>query len=137
MNSSPATASQTSPRKRFRASEIPEHLDVNMMAQVCLGVSLKGYCQLLSDVFAMKSGSFPKLLKALDTANTQELNEVGHAFKGETASLGLQSLAQQALICEKNGAEFTPEQCNSAAMQLRETWDTVRALCLRMGYLTA
>lgn len=137
MNSLPISSAQPLARRRFRGSDIAEHLDLNMMAHVCLGISLNGYCELLSNVFSMQSGSFPKLLDALDTGSTQVLNEVAHAFKGETSSLGLQSLAQQAMDCEKNGLEFTAEECRSAAAKLRETWEIVHALCLRMGYVAS
>jgi len=137
MNSTINSQNQALPRRRFRASEISEHLDVNMIAQVCLGISLRGYCDLLANVFSMQSETLPKLLDALDTGNTKIINEYAHAFKGETISLGLLSLAQQAVIYEKNGSEFTVAECECAASRLRETWGTVHALCLRMGYVAA
>jgi len=135
MNSPIAPQNQVSSRRRFKASEISEHLDVNMIAQVCLGISLSGYCGLLANVFSMQSKSFPKLLEALDMGNTEVINEYAHAFNGETMSLGLLSLAELAMTCERKGIEFTAAECGSAAVHLRETWETVHALCLRMGYI--
>ena len=94
----PATVSpagQPAPRRRFRASDVADHLDMLVIGQVCLGVSLAGYSKLLDAVFSRQSGTLDRLLLALDAAQTDVIAEQAHAFKGETSVLGLKALAQQ------------------------------------------
>ena len=124
------------PLRRFKTAEIAEHLDMALLGQLCLGVSLKNYCDLLCRVFQQQSGSLASLLAALDGRDCAALGLLAHAFKGETASLGLCALAAQALVCERDGAGFSPEQCAVAARDLRVTWQTSLALCQRMGLVT-
>jgi HPt (histidine-containing phosphotransfer) domain-containing protein len=132
-----ASAPVTTPPRRFKTAEIAEHLDMAVLGQLLLGVSLKNYCDLLRRVFEQQSGSLALLLAALEQRDTQALAAVAHAFKGETASLGLRSLAAQALVCERDGAGFTPEDCDAAAASLRTCWSTAMALCQRMGLIPA
>ena len=135
----PATVSpagQPAPRRRFRASDVADHLDMLVIGQVCLGVSLAGYSKLLDAVFSRQSGTLDRLLLALDAAQTDAISEQAHAFKGETSVLGLKALAQQAWHCEGQGARFTPADCQQAAAQLRDCWHSTRALCSRMGFTT-
>lgn len=131
-----AVPSQPVPRRRFRATDVADHLDMLIMGQVCLGVTFAGYSRLLDAVFSQQSGSLERLLRALDAGQTEALREEAHSFKGETTVLGLKALAQQARHCEEQGAEFTPVDCQQAGARLRECWQTTQALCYRMGFST-
>lgn len=131
-----STAGQPAPRRRFRASDVADHLDMLVIGQVCLGVSFAGYSKLLDAVFSQQSGTLDRLLRALDAAQTEAIREHAHSFKGETSVLGLKALAQQAWHCEGQGAQFTPADCQQAAARLRDCWQTTQALCSRMGFTT-
>jgi len=120
-------------RRRFRASDLPDNLDMVVIGQLFLGISLTGYQQLLRDVLAGKSGSLNGLLAALDSGQVATLGETAHSFKGEAGTLGLKKLADQAQVCELEGAQFTQARCQQMAIDVREAWDTAQALCQRMG----
>ena len=132
-----STPSQPVPRRRFRATDVAENLDMLIIGQICLGVTFSGYSKLLDAVFSEQSGSLGRLLCALDGAQTSAIRADAHSFKGETSVLGLKALAQQAFHCEEQGASFTPADCQQAAAKLRECWDTTQALCRRMGLVAA
>ena len=129
--------SQRVPRRRFRATDVADNLDMLVIGQVCLGVTFAGYSKLLDAVFSEQSGSLARLLQALDGAQTEAIRDDAHSFKGETSVLGLKALAQQARHCEEQGAAFTPADCQQAAAKLRECWDTTQAICRRMGFASA
>jgi len=137
IHSTVSPAGQPTLRRRFRASDVADHLDMLVIGQVCLGVTFMGYSKLLDAVFSQQSGSLERLLCALDGAQTAAIREDAHSFKGETSVLGLKALAQQARHCEEQGASFTPAECQQEALRLRDCWDTAQALCRRMGLSTA
>ncbi len=128
---------QPVPRRRFRATDVADNLDMLVIGQVCLGVTFAGYSKLLDTVFSEQSGTLARLLGALDGAQTEAIQADAHSFKGETSVLGLKALAQQAFHCEELGATFTPADCQQAAARLRECWDTAQAICRRMGFASA
>lgn len=122
-----------SPRRRLRTADVAENLDMLVIGQVCLGVTITGYRKLLEALFSEQSGSFHGLLDALDRVELSEIRDFAHAFKGEVSVLGLHALAQQARHCEQEGTTFTPTDCQEAAQKLRECWQISHALCQRMG----
>ena len=80
---------------------------------------------------------YTDLLDALRAGRTDALLELGHSFKGVTASLGLAALSRLALTIEKQGHSFTPEECAQHADALHDCWSTTGAICARMGFLSA
>ena len=124
------------PRRRFRAGEVAEHLNMVMVGDLCVGVTLKGYQSLLEGVLGSESQGYKDLLAALDEGRTADLLELGHSFKGVSASLGLTALAKIALTVEKQGYSFTAEDCAQWSQSLQEAWKTTFAICARMGLVT-
>ena len=121
------------PRRRFRAGDVASHLNMGMVGEVCIAVSLPGYRSLLESFLGDETGGFAALYQALETHQLDELQSAAHSVKGAAASLGLQAVAQAALRVEKEGREFGGTQCDEAAVELRELHQTAHALCHRMG----
>jgi signal transduction histidine kinase/DNA-binding NarL/FixJ family response regulator/HPt (histidine-containing phosphotransfer) domain-containing protein len=131
--SSPPPAA-AAPRRRFRASDVATHLDMAVIGDVCVGVTLGGYQSVLDGFLGDESGSTANLLAALDGADGAALKPLAHAVKGASASLGLRAVRGQALRIETEGAGFSPGDCAAAAAELRALLDTSRALLQRMGF---
>jgi two-component system, sensor histidine kinase len=129
-----AAAAPAAPRRRFRASDVALHLDMAVIGDLCVGVTLAGYQSVLAGFFSDESGSSANLLAALDRADTASLKGLAHAVKGASASLGLRAVNALALQIESEGAGYGPDDCTAAAAQLRELLDTGRALLQRMGF---
>jgi HPt (histidine-containing phosphotransfer) domain-containing protein len=132
----PAAAAPARPRKRFRAGDVAEHLNMVMIGELCVGITVQGYQSLLGGAMEGDAASYNELLNALETGNTPALLELGHSLKGVTASLGLGALSRLALTIEKQGHAFSPEDCKHHAEMLRECWATTYAICARMGLIT-
>lgn len=128
-----ATAWPRMPRQRFRAGDVASHLDMGMVGEVCIAVSLPGYRSLLEGFLGDEAGSFEQLYRALETQSIHTLARAAHSMKGAAASLGLQALAQLALRIEREGGTLTATQCQEAAAELRELQHIAHALCQRMG----
>jgi HPt (histidine-containing phosphotransfer) domain-containing protein len=122
------------PRRRYRAADVTEHLDMGVIGEVCLGVSLLGYQSILQGFFKDESGNRARLLAALDQARTAELTDLAHALKGAAASLGLRSVRELAAHLEAMGTQADAPACQWAAQQLRERLDTAQGLLTRMGF---
>ena len=125
------------PRRRFRPGDVAEHLNMAMIGELCIGVTLQGYQSLLDGVMRTDTNAYTDLLDALRAGRTDALLELGHSFKGVTASLGLAALSRMALTIEKQGHSFTPEECSQHADALHDCWSTTGAICARMGFLAA
>jgi CheY-like chemotaxis protein len=122
----------TAPR-RFRSEDVARHLDMSLLGEVCVAVSLDGYRSLLDSFFQDESRSLQVLLTHLDGADTSALSDAAHAFKGGCASLGFHALAALAGQIERAGRDFSTTACTDAAQQLRSLYQTAHALCRRMG----
>ena len=120
-------------RRRFRSGEASVHMDMAMVAEVCVAVSMNGYRALLEAFFADETHAMDKLLKALDGFDLAALNAHAEVVRSAAGNLGLQAIAQVAGRVEKVGVEFNPTECQEAAIQLRELTETASALCVRMG----
>lgn len=129
-NASPTPAPA---RRRFKASDVADHLDMQAIGQVFLAVSIAGYSRLLDAVFTEQSGSLKALLAALDAADVQALIKTAHTLKSEAGGLGLKAVFELCREIELGGIGYTPEECVSKAAQLRQNWETSRAICMRMG----
>lgn len=132
-----ATPAVPKPRRRFRAGDVAEHLNMSLVGELCVGVTLQGYQSLLAGVMRTDTTCYTELLSALRAGRTEALLELGHSFKGVTASLGLAALSRLALTIEKQGHGFTPDECAHHADALHECWSTTGAICARMGFLPA
>ena len=130
-----AAPAPAGPRRRFRASDVASHLDMAVIGDVCVGVSLAGYRSVLAGFLGDESGSQAALLAALDAADTAALRERAHAVKGAAASMGLRAVQVLAWQVETDGAGFSADDCRTTAATLRELLDTARALLQRMGFL--
>lgn len=133
MNDVIATLQPLAARRRFKASDVPAYLDMVAIGQVFLAVSIQGYGRLLETVFSQQSGSLKAVLAALDSGDVAALAQAAHSFKGEAGGLGLKALFELSRDIELNGRNYSATACHTAAAQLREYWDTTRAMCERMG----
>jgi signal transduction histidine kinase/DNA-binding response OmpR family regulator/HPt (histidine-containing phosphotransfer) domain-containing protein len=127
----PKPAAQRAPRRRFRSGDVTAHINMHMVGEVCIGVNLQGYRSLLQGYFSDESGSLDALLQALQEGEPESLRAAAHGFKGASANLGFQKLADLAFELEKheeNGRSF-----REAHTQLLAAWEMTHALCLRMG----
>ncbi|WNO04539.1 ATP-binding protein [Rhodoferax mekongensis] len=125
------------PRRRFRPGDVAEHLNMAMIGELCVGVTLQGYQSLLDGAMRTDAHCYSDLLAALEQNNTGDLLELGHSFKGVTASLGLAALSRLALTIEKQGHGFSADECKQHAESLRECWNTTHAICARMGLIVS
>ena len=121
-------------RQRFRASDVAMHLDMAVIGDVCVGVSLAGYRSVLTGFLDDESGSQAALLAALDAGAAAALPALAHAVKGAAASMGLRAVQAAALNIERDGAGFTPADGTAAAAMLRDHLAMARALLQRMGF---
>ncbi len=135
-NSTPAgAAGAPAPRRRFRAADVVAHLDMAIIGEVCVGVSLTGYRSVLAGFFADESGSQGRLLAALDSGQAAQLRELAHAIKGSAASLGLRAVHDTVRETELQGAGWDAARCQAAAATLREQLAAARGLLQRMGFI--
>ena len=121
--------------RRFRASDVALHLDMSVIGDVCVGVSLKGYQSVLAGFLHTEGGSLAALLASLGRADATALPALAHAVKGVAASLGLRQVQALAAALEADGAALGAAQCQAAAARLREQAQTAQALLQRMGFL--
>jgi two-component system, sensor histidine kinase len=128
----PASA-PPAPRRRLRATDLAEALDMGAVGEVCLGVTLVGYQGVLRSFLGDSSGSIAALRTALEAADTAELKPRAHAVKGVAASLGLKALRALAQRIEAEGEGFDAAECAAAAAELQDKHATAVALCQRMG----
>lgn len=133
--SHPPPGSAPAAPRRFRAGDVAQHLDMAVVGDVCVGVSLRGYREVLGGFLQTDSGSLAALLHSLDRADSAQLPALAHAVKGVAASMGLKQLQSLAAGLEADGAGLDAGQCQAAAAALREQVATVRALLQRMGFL--
>jgi signal transduction histidine kinase/DNA-binding NarL/FixJ family response regulator/HPt (histidine-containing phosphotransfer) domain-containing protein len=119
------------PRRRFRSGDVTAHIDMPMVGEVCIGVTVQGYRSLLQSYFTDESGSLNALLQALQAQDAKELQAAAHGFKGASANLGFHQLAALAFQLEKH--ESTGHTPEDARTQLLAAWEMTHALCLRMG----
>ena len=123
------------PRRRFRAVDVAQHLDMAVIGDVCVGVSLAGYRSVLDGFLSDGAGSQAALLAALDAGQTAALPGLAHAVKGAAASMGLRAIRLQAQQIEAGSEGFQALDCSQAAAALREHLATARALLERMGFV--
>jgi len=128
-------AQPTAQQRRFRASDVATHLDMVVIGDICVGVSLDGYRQLLGGFLGDSAVSINRLLAALDAGHHAELQPLAHAVKGAAASLGLRAIQALGREAEQHGVGYDAAQCQALAAQLRDQVASARALCLRMGFL--
>ncbi len=121
--------------RRFRASDVAEHLDMVVIGEVCVGVSLTGYRSVLRGFLDSPNGSLAKLLAALDEGQTAALPALAHAVKGVAASLGLRALHALAAHLEAPAEGKSPADDVADARALRALIDMARGLLQRMGLL--
>ena len=134
--SHPASPGSTpSNRRRFRASDVAQHLDMAVIGDICVGVSLTGYRTVLKGFLDDNGGSMAALLAALDAAETLRVPALAHAVKGSAASMGLRSIQNLCTGLEADGASFGPPRCQAAAASLRDLVTTANGLLQRMGFL--
>ena len=131
----PPPAPPIPPQRRYRASDVAEHLDMGVIGDICVGVTLSGYRSVVGGFLADDGGSLGALLATLASADSAALPARAHAVKGAAASMGLRALQGLAAELESQGERLTPDQCQAAASALHERVDSVRGLLLRMGFL--
>ncbi len=122
-------------RRRFRSSDVAAHLDMAVIGDLCVGVTLAGYQSVLVGFLDDEAGSSASLLAALDRGDSAALKGLAHAVKGASASMGLRAIQAAALRIETEGAGYGSADCAAAAEQLRDLLATARALLQRMGFI--
>lgn len=128
----PATAppqAKRPARRRFKSGDVTSHIDMAMVGEVCVGVTVQGYRSLLQGYFSDESGSLDALLQAMAKGPQETLQAAAHGFKGASSNLGFSKLAALAFHLEKG--EYPPE--GNIREQLLDAWEMTHALCLRMG----
>lgn len=123
------------PRRRFRAADVALQLDMSVIGDICVGVSLSGYRSVMAGFLSDESGSQAALLAALDSAIPAVLPALAHAVKGAAASLGLRAVHALVQRIETDGAGYSALDCSNAAAALRDRLETTRALLDRMGFV--
>ena len=131
----PTPASTPAPRRRFRTSDVAAHLDMGVIGDVCVGITLAGYQSVLVGFLDDDAGSSANLLAALVRGDNQALKSLAHAVKGASASMGLRAIHALALQLEADGADYSSADCSAAAEQLRDLLATAKALLQRMGFV--
>ena len=129
---SPAAAPKA-PRRRFRPGELPEHIDMATVGEVCVGISLDGYRSVLKDILNDEAGSLASLTAALAAKDTSALKALAHAVKGSYGNVGLKGMQEVARHIEFEGGNFTAEDCAAQSARLQASRETAVALCQRMG----
>jgi len=130
-----APVDSTASPRRFSASDVATHLDMVVIGDVCVGISLDGYRQLLGGFLSDDAASINRLLRALEAGNHAELPALAHAVRGAAASLGLRAIHALGREVEQHGVGYDAAHCQASAAQLREQVRDARALCARMGFL--
>jgi two-component system, sensor histidine kinase len=131
-----AVPKPTAPRRRFKRGDAGRVLDLDAIGEVCIAVSLSGYGGLLSGFLADESRTYAELVEALAPGATQR-RPAAHKVKGAAANLGLRLLAQTAREIEQAEGAVDADTLAVWAARLDEEWLLTRALCERMGWLTA
>jgi HPt (histidine-containing phosphotransfer) domain-containing protein len=132
----PASTAAPSPWRRFRSSDVALHLDMAVIGDVCVGVSLGGYRMVVTGFIDDSSGSTAALLAGLEAADSAALlPRLAHAVKGAAASMGLRAIQLLTQQIEAGGAGYGAADCCRAAADLREHLATARALLQRMGFV--
>ena len=108
-------------------------LDMAVIGELCVGLSLDGYRGLLRDFLADEQGALAALRTALAAGRSDELKARGHAVKGTAGSLGLSALQALARRIELEGPGWSADDCTLQAQALDELLDRTRALVQRMG----
>jgi HPt (histidine-containing phosphotransfer) domain-containing protein len=121
-------------QRRFRSTDVIQHLDMAVIGDVCLGVSLAGYRDLLASFLTDNAGCQSELLAALDCADTAALTPLAHALHGAAASMGLIGVQALARRIEVDGASYSAADCRVDALALRDRLDMAAALLQRMGF---
>jgi len=125
-------------RLRFHRGEVVQWLDLEAIAEICIGVGLAGYRSLLAGLLGDDSQALTDLLQSLDPgADPAGVRAAAHTFKGAAASLGLKRLAATAAQWEQAAAAalLDVEQRARAMQQVSDDFHRTRALCQRIGYL--
>jgi HPt (histidine-containing phosphotransfer) domain-containing protein len=122
-------------RRRFRTSDVAAHLDMGVIGDVCVGVTLAGYQSVLIGFLDDEAGSSANLLAALDKGDSAALKRLAHTVKGASASMGLRAINAMAVQIESEGAGFSQSDCEGAAEHLRDLLGTAKALLQRMGFI--
>ena len=129
----PAAPVTPARRHRFRAGDVGQMLDMAVIGELCVGLSLDGYRGLLRDFLSDDQGALAALRTALAAGRSDELKARGHAVKGTAGSLGLSALQALARRIELEGPGWSADDCTLQAQALDELLDRARALVQRMG----
>lgn len=130
------TTSRPGARRRFKPGDVAQHLDMAMVGEVCIGVSLPSYGGLVQSFLADESGVRERLGDGLRSRQPALASEAGHALKGAAASLGFHRIATLAQHVEQHCAEDGFDW-NGTQDGLDQAYDMAQALCERMGLWAA
>ena len=121
-------------RRRFRAGDMAQHLDMALLGELCLAVSVEGYKGLMDDFWSDAAGQLHPLLDALRCSFFDDIPRLAHSLKGVAASLGCTGVAAMARSIELNAPHFSVHACLQAAAQIEAQWHLTHALCFQAGF---
>lgn len=125
-----------SKRRRFRAGDIAQHLDMAMVGELCLVVTLDGYKGLLDELWSDSLKQLWPLMHALHRGDIEEITNLAHTLKGVAGTLGCVGVETIASTIHKAAPGYQLHDCQQAAAQLLEQWNTSHALCSQAGFTT-
>lgn len=123
-------------RRRFKPGDVARSIDMDMVGEVCIGISLDAYRSLVDAFFTDESETLARTVDALESRDAVAAREVAHALKGSSANLGFHQVALVAKEIE-HGCYEGHFDWAQAGTQLHAALDMTHALALRMGLTTA
>ncbi|GAA4422194.1 ATP-binding protein [Acidovorax lacteus] len=125
-----------SKKRRFRPGDVAAHIDMAMVGEVCIGVSLASYSSLVQSFFSDESGTRARLNETLQAQAADAAHEAAHALKGAAANLGFHHIAQLARQIEHHCGDAGFDWAG-AQQALDQAFDMAQALSERMGLYRA
>ena len=121
-------------RYRFRAGDIARHLDMFMVGELCLVVTVDGYKGLLDEFWSDSLRQLWPLMHALHRGDIEEITKLAHTLKGVAGTLGCVGVEALARTIHKAAPSYQLHDCQQAAAQLLEQWNASHALCSQAGF---
>jgi signal transduction histidine kinase/CheY-like chemotaxis protein len=123
-------------RVRIKPGEAAQRLDMVLIADTCMALSVQSYGALLAGFLSDDSASLADLLALLEPGGVAaDRSAAAHRFKGAAASLGLRELADTACAIEMDAGALTQETAALAAQCLRTQFAAAREITSRLGWL--
>jgi HPt (histidine-containing phosphotransfer) domain-containing protein len=133
-NSVTTLVNQQPLRRRFRAGDVARYMDMQLVGELCLAVTVEGFMGLMDDFWADASRQLQPLLSALEQGAYDEAVKLAHTLKGVADTLGCVGVAAMARGIEKDALQYKLIDARNSASMLREQWESTHALCSQAGF---